>query len=51
MGIEKNSGKGEMVSKNKKDSPSIIKKSTRNDKLKGSLGSPLCCLAFVFSTD
>jgi hypothetical protein len=49
MGIAKNSGKGQRLPKTKTDRPSIIKKEHAQRKLKGSFGSPLCCLAFEIS--
>src|SRR3989344_6008300 len=46
MGIDKNSGKGPRLPKTKTNRPSIIKKEHAQRKLKGSFGSPLCCLRF-----
>ena len=43
MGITKTATKGH-GSKNNNRPPLNNKKRARNDKLKGSLGSPLCCL-------
>ncbi len=46
MGIAKNSGKGQRLPKTTTGRPSIIKKEHATTKLKGSFGSPLCCLGF-----
>ncbi|RDI06461.1 hypothetical protein DFO59_103631 [Pseudomonas fluorescens] len=46
MGIAKNSGKGQRLPKTTTGRPSIIKKEHATKKLKGSFGSPLCCLGF-----
>ena len=46
-GDHQNSGKGSRLLKTTTGRPSIIKKEHVTTKLKGSFGSPLCCLAFA----